>query len=739
MRSLPFFESKKSLLYIFALSLVLGLAIVYGVKGWRTFFFTGMAAHWDPEIMGEWMAWNAHNILHGQFLVPDFQANFFYPHSYTLAFGEMLWPESFVYALFYFLTGNLSFTFNATMLFFWILSGVLLFVLLRMLDVSVLVSALGSLVYCLMPYRMPYYVEFNMVLVFVFPLMMIVLLNWLRAPSLKTALGFCLGYFLSATSCIYFTIMAIIVMMFVFVAFVNHDRSLLRSRGFYVSGGVIIAGVLAISALYLYPYALLHIEGGYERSTADYLKYFAQPMQYLDTGDAALLRWMHVPAPRFSETFLSPGTALALLFLLFLAYRCITFVRRYSSLGRPLRYVGIAKFVLWTVFWSVILVQEFYGPVRWLKPYNRYLYEVALLLIALYIAGLFLLDDKQRTPGVLLAGLATAAVLCFFISFGPFISVGTDADRVVLARGPFLDLQSWNPLFNAVRALTRFAIVVMTYLTIAGCCAADRMVRNNQWTILALPLIAAISLYEARVMIPYKFFDPAPILNSRVMNEAQHLPEPYVLFQLPVANRDSDANLMMSSIGEFPLLANGWSGFAPKHYWRFFSLQHKKWEIGKFLPWVGEIWPRTYLIVDRSWIYRMTKGWRKPFPWDELNRRWEMIDQDNRYALYRQKKVVHTSGHIVKRVRTDVLRKHPVLFFRARSSGSSPVDATILLNHLVAKEKIRISGAWKEYTVRLPASDTAVLTGNEIDINMASSSDAGSWEVKDIEFKADER
>jgi hypothetical protein len=448
---------------------------------------------------------------------------------------------------------------------------------------------------------------------------------------------------------------------------------------------------------------------------------------------------MHVPAPRFSETFLSPGTALALLFLLFLAYRCITFVRRYSSLGRPLRYVGIAKFVLWTVFWSVILVQEFYGPVRWLKPYNRYLYEVALLLIALYIAGLFLLDDKQRTPGVLLAGLATAAVLCFFISFGPFISVGTDADRVVLARGPFLDLQSWNPLFNAVRALTRFAIVVMTYLTIAGCCAADRMVRNNQWTILALPLIAAISLYEARVMIPYKFFDPAPILNSRVMNEAQHLPEPYVLFQLPVANRDSDANLMMSSIGEFPLLANGWSGFAPKHYWRFFSLQHKKWEIGKFLPWVGEIWPRTYLIVDRSWIYRMTKGWRKPFPWDELNRRWEMIDQDNRYALYRQKKVVHTSGHIVKRVRTDVLRKHPVLFFRARSSGSSPVDATILLNHLVAKEKIRISGAWKEYTVRLPASDTAVLTGNEIDINMASSSDAGSWEVKDIEFKADER
>jgi len=685
------------------------------------------------------MAWNAHNILRGHFLVPDYQANFFYPHSYTLAFGELLWPESFVYALFHFLTGNLFFAFNATMLVFWTLSGILFFVLLRMLDVSVPVSALGSLVYCLMPYRMPYYVEFNMVLVFIFPLMMIVLLKWLQAPSLKTALGFCLGYLLSATSCIYFTIMSIIVMLFVFVAFVNYDRSLLRSRDFYVSGGVIIAGVLAISALYLYPYALLHVEGGYERSTVDYLKYFAQPMQYLDTGDAALLRWMRVPAQRFTETFLSPGTALALLFLLFLVYRLITFARTCSSWARPLRYVRIAKFVLWTIFWTIILTQEFYGPVGWLKPYNRYLYEVAVLLIALYIAGLFLLEHEQRTTGVLLAGLGTAAVLCFFISFGPFISVGTDADRLVLARGPFLDLQSWNPLFNAVRALTRFAIVVMTYLTIAGCFAVEQMVRSRKWAVLVLPLIAVISVYEARVMIPYKFVDYTPVVNSRVMNEAQHLPNPYVLFQLPVANRDSDANLMMSSIGEFPLLVNGWSGFAPRYYRKFFGWQNRNWKIGKFLPWVNEIWPPAYLIIDRGWVTRMIEGWRKPFPWDEVERRWELIDKDRHYALYRQKAVVYRSERIIRRVRTDILRKHPVLSFSARSTGSSPVDAIVLLNHLAAKEKIHVSTAWSKYTVSLPVSDTGEITGNEIDIVVSPSSASGSWEVKDIGFKASEQ
>jgi hypothetical protein len=150
------FKSKKCIFEALVLFGALALAILYSVKSWWRFFFIGLAEHWDPKLMGEWMAWNAHNILNGHFLLPNYHANFFYPHSYTLAFSELLWPESFLYALFYSLTGNIFFSFNATMLSFWVLSGLALFALLRMLDISPLVSALGSLIYCLMPYRMPY-------------------------------------------------------------------------------------------------------------------------------------------------------------------------------------------------------------------------------------------------------------------------------------------------------------------------------------------------------------------------------------------------------------------------------------------------------------------------------------------------------------------------------------------------------------------------------------------------------
>lgn len=739
MRSTPALDYKKTFLQLLLLFGVLAVFILYGVKGWRGAFFTSLADHWDTKLMGEWMAWNAHNILRGHFLVPDFQANFFYPHSYTLAFGEMLWPESFVYAGFYLLTGNLFFSFNATMLFFWALSGVVLFVLLRMLNISVMVSALGSLVYCLMPYRMSYYIEFNMVLVFVIPLMMIVLLHWLRAPSIRSALWFCLGYLVSVTSCIYFTIMAIIIMVFVFVAFLASHRELLRSREFYVSGALLAVGVLVVSAVYLYPYAVLHFEGGYERSTADYLKYFAQPIHYVDTNHSVLTDWIKMPIPRPAETILFPGAVLGLMFLLFLGYRGAGFFERFSSSGKSGSYIAISKFVLWAVFWSVILVQAYFGQFTWLTPFDQFLYDIALVLIGLYIVGLFVVEDAERSTAVFLAGLCTAAVVSFFISLGPIISIGQDADRVVLARGPFLDLASWNPLFNVVRGLTRFSIVVLTYLTVAGCFALDRLVWKNRRLIWVLPVLAALSVYDARVMLPYRFIDDRPIVESPVMKKAQHLPGDYVLLQLPADFRPADASIVMASIGRFPLLANGWSGFSPDYYEKFLAWEKADWNLEELLSWAKEVWPPVYLIVDRGEITRLVLGWKSPFPVDKIERDWEPIGRDERYILYRQKPVVSTAHHIIRRVRTDMLKEHPLLSFTARSTGAGPVNASISVNGVVVKERIDIAGVWKEYTALLPAAAMGRIKGDEVGIDVAPDPPSADWQVKNIEFRPKQR
>jgi hypothetical protein len=739
LRDTPF-KSKKSIIQAIVLFGALALAILYSVKSWSRYFFIGLAEHWDPKLMGEWMAWNAHNILHGHFLLPNYHANFFYPHSYTLAFSELLWPESFFYALFYALTGNLFFSFNATMLSFWALSGITLFALLRMLDISPVVSAFGSLIYCLMPYRMPYYVEFNMVLVFIFPLMILLLVRWLKDPTSINALWFCLGFFISATSCLYYTIMAIIIMVFVSVAFLAGDRTILRNRKFYFSGVLLVFGVLAVSCIYLYPYALLRIQGGYQRSTADYLKYFAQPMQYLDTGCATLLKWIKIPHPRFTETFLFPGTVLSLLALGFLAYRIIAFYKKYPSLRKTTRYIGILKFLLWILFWSVILLHAYLGRIVWLQWFDPYLYHVAFSLILLSIVGLFFPEDTERTQGVLLAGLSAAAILSFFISFGPFISVGPDEHRLVLARGPFLDLASWNPLFSAVRSLTRFSIVILTYLTIAGCYVLNLLARKNRKVIWVIPLLIAILVYEARHMIHYKFEDCTRTMNSQVIKEAQNLPGEYVLFQLPIAIRNAEANIMMTTIGKFPLIIDGWSGFEPDYYKQLFGWEDGKWGVEKITAWVTQIWPPTYLIIDRGFVTYLERGWNKPFPWNAIEQSWELIDKDTGFALYRQKQAIFDSNQIIRRVRTDLLKAHPVLSFKAHrtmSEGdSTSVTASVLLNHTIIKEKIPLSEIWEEYAVPLPSNGMGNIKGEEIEIEMASlTPNLTHWEVKDIEFK----
>ncbi len=730
-------RSKRSFFELLILFIFLALAILYGVKSWRGYFFVGLADHWDPKLMGEWMAWNAHNILQGHFLVPKYNANFFYPHSYTLAFSELLWPESFLYALFYSATSNPFFSFNATMLSFWALSGVLLFILLRSLDICPIVSALGSLIYCLMPFRMPYYVEFNMVLVFIFPMMTFLLVRWLKDPSWKNALWFCFGYFLSATSCLYYTIMAIIIMVFIFTAFLAADRSLWRDRKFYLSGMLIAVGVLVISAVYLYPYALLRIQGGYQRSTSDYLKYFAQPMQYLDTSSAALLRWINIPRPRFTETFLFPGTVLSLLVFVLLVYKAIQFCKNYSSLTKPIRYISGAKFLLWFLFWTCILIHAYQGPVIWLKPFDPFLYYIAFSLILLYLAGLFFQQGKNQTPRILLAGLATAAVVCFFISFGPFISVGTDNHRLVLARGPFLDLASWNPLFSAVRSLTRFSIVILTYLTVAGCYVLNKLAQRKKKILWAVPVLAAILVYEARVMLHYKFEDCTPLAKSQVIKEAQNLPGRYVLFELPIAIRKAEADIVLTTIGKFPLIVDGWSGFSPDYYERLFSYEEGTWNVQKIFPWVAEIWPPCYLIIDRSWVGLLEMGWKKPFPWKELETSWELMDQDKRFALYRQKNITTTSNRITRRVRTDILKAHPLLCFRAHTTEGIPATITVTLNHKAIGSHISLSEAWKDYTITLPRSAMGNIKGEEIGINLVTSMHSPrQWEVKDIDFRA---
>jgi hypothetical protein len=255
------------------------------------------------------------------------------------------------------------------------------------------------------------------------------------------------------------------------------------------------------------------------------------------------------------------------------------------------------------------------------------------------------------------------------------------------------------------------------------------------------PVLIVILVYEARHMINYKFENCSHTVNSNVIIKAQNLPGEYVLFQLPIAIRNAEANIVMATIGKFPLLVDGWSGFEPDYYRRLFVWEEGNWGVDKISTCVTQIWPPAYLIIDRGWVMYLEKGWYKPFPWNDIWwRSLDLIDKDKGFSLYRQKEVVYDSNQIIRRVRTDIRKAHPLLSFKAHRSIStgdqSPIIASVLLNHKIIKEKIPISEELEEYTIPLLPNGMGNIKGEEIEIELASlASSPAQWEVKDIEFK----
>jgi hypothetical protein len=81
----------------------------------------------------------------------------------------------------------------------------------------------------------------------------------------------------------------------------------------------------------------------------------------------------------------------------------------------------------------------------------------------------------------------------------------------------------------------------------------------------------------------------------------------------------------------------------------------------------------------------LERGWNTPFPSRDIDKSWDIIGKDEGFSLYQQKKAVYDSNQIIRRVRTDILKAHPLLSFKAHRSNStgdqSPITASVLLNH----------------------------------------------------------
>lgn len=691
--------------------------ILLSIPDWTSFFSSGFGVHWDTKLMGQWMAWNAQNILDGRFLLPDFNANFFYPHAYALGFSEALWPQSFVYALFYGTTSNPYLSFNGTMLVFWVISGLTMLGLLRELGFNRGISLFGAVVFCLIPYRLGYYIEFNMTLVFTIPLLLMLQIRWLRSLTWGNNLLLVAGFWISATSCIYYTIMSALPMLMIFLIHIRRNPEQRNNPKLWLHVGVASLLALCLVALFLYPYWILRVEGEFARTSEDLAIHFAQATHYLapHSGevDYALLGVDVGRIPtRWTEAIIFPGAVLIVLFMTHLVASIVKSNPRSLS-----AMAGFIEGLLWILFFALIVLAPLLNPadVKPNEPGHPMLVValpiLALIIFAISCSRILIRPSGESESTAFVAATGVAATLCFFISLGPEISVGNGASLRTLGANPIEAILHNVPIFDVLRGLSRFSIIVLFFLILSSMFTLNKLTRRHNWVWFLLPVLCLVLVYDGR-QIRYQFEDESWRADSTVLREAEMLSQQQTLVQLPIGYRDLDASATLNTIGPFPLLVNGHSGFEPPGYRERAGLM-RKWNIPNLTFEIETIWPSPWLIIDKFALDVLSAGLRKEFPREELDPYWELVADDQYYSLFKPKpRAAVPKGAIKRRVRTDILKKNSFVVFEFQTQAqaiSIELNGTEVHRQASSKE-------WQQVRVELPSNNMGNLEGDEVAI-----------------------
>jgi hypothetical protein len=727
-----------------ALLVVLAVVILLVIHPWAVYFTNGLPDHWDPPTDATHLCWNAHNILHGSVLRPVYDANHFYPHAYTMAFSEPMWPPSFFAAIVYGITANPMLTWNATMLFFWALSGVTMFALLRELAVSRAVAYLGAAIFCLMPYRLAYYVEINMSLCFAIPLTYLFLIRWLRRRAWIDAVLLGLSVWIAATTCLYYTLIMLVPMPFVLIAYLVRTPRILGQGRTYATGATAVVLAALLCAATMYPYVVLRAEGKYARSIKQQAHSSIQPLTYLRPAKRSLVHRFAAKADP-GETVVFPGLTLFALACLHWVRRRITFRPWRDAPPRVKRRQVLAylRAALWFVFVVLAVYGTYHTHTSSFAAVKDLVVPSINLVFWLSLILLFMPVDRD-TAGTapVLAGLGVGAVACFILSFGPTLTLGHMKDTIEVGGGIAARLHDLVPIFSIVRVMTRFTIMILIYMIVAGCIALDGFLlkapRRLRWMWILLFVLLLTETYSK----PYEFRDCRDKLDTPVQTYIRGMENTVSIAQIPYGLRDFDGEAMLATVGRWHYLINGWCGFEPKQHYTLKAYLSS--DQSAAADWLRQIWPPAYLLVDREGVYWWKEHKAATFTEDDLADDWALVIQDPRFALYTLKPLDETPPRVVRRLRTDVLRRHPRLRFEARAievpQGATAQVRIQVNGHGVAV--LALTSELQSFEALVPRDATGSLFGEEVALTLQFASPdrveqadrAGLWAVRNLDF-----
>lgn len=689
--------------------------------------------HWDPPFHAWKLEFMARRILAGDIFCSSGgtgNTNMLYPQSGALYFEALQWPPALFAAPLFALTSLPSETiYHITLLVFWALSAPCMFLLLRELSCSRLAALVGALVFCILPHRMTYCIEFQMELIFAMPLVYLFLLRFFRRLRPLDAVALAASWWLLAVSELYEAVFVLLSLPLLVIAFLAARPRLLADRRLWIGG--IAAGVTGAALLpaMLLPYLTQQAEGSVVRSMKEVARHAAQPFSYL-------LPWGRFRPwgldAHLDEFSLYPTLAVLVLAL---AAAAIWLRRDWAAaysprplnpppenrlfrLFRPiLRFfppVSHALPPLCALLFALLFAFPLFGWRPWAHPFSDVIFF--FFQAALYTLPFLLLiprpGESSRTT-FLRAFAAVACVACV-LSFGPYVTAGNPRhDHLAKFRNLFYITchEDWLPLLANFRVASRFGVLVLFFLVCTASVAADSFSRRARRPFLRalLPLLLlAFCILES---IPPRswvetFRRIDPIRNAPAVRSLLAVHPPCTLAAIPVQERMIEGMRMFSLLkDDFPY-TYVWGGYFPA----FATKTVDAWALNLRSLWyrnLASLYPPVIVLADRaspSMIHEDHKpfapgeaafvnpnNWAAPPDPDGPSELLVDLDhwldpvafpiaRDSRFSLHVLRPLPPAS-HAVKRFRSDVARLNPRLdVLLAFSDPASALPVSLLIN-----------------------------------------------------------
>lgn len=674
--------------------LLLCSLVVLALWPWPLHFSTGFPDHFDPPFHAWKLQVDADKLLQDHKLVPDTNTNIYYPYANELYFDALLWPQGIVAALLKVAGCGPVLSYNIIFLFFWGLSGLFMYLLLRELDLERLPSFFGAAAMCLIPYRVSYYVEFNMQMCFGLPLFLFFWVRYAKRPGVWNAVGLALAFWLQAVSELYQAVILVLIFPLLALPFLPEIfRKYGRSRRLYISIAAGLVTVVPLCLLYLGPYFSL-FKGGYGRKTKEMMAHSLEPLAYL--GKTLTELFFHLDFQSIKTDEMSVFPSLTLLIL----------VVGYSLYSRRIIQPGMGKSEGWPVYlhWlRLIAVVSFVILLRGLCLSNqpefnaRLLYAIGngtliLLLVSTIILVFF--TEVEGRAARLSVGLAAAASLCFILSLGPYLRVHSD---IVAENLVFSFVSTFFPL-SGFRVMSRFSIIVMIFLIVAAARFLSILVgREKQKQFLIILLIAAL-LTEAYA-IPHRYKKFSLPISESSLALLKNCKDRTVTV-IPLGRRFLDARYMLAIGGTRTLLVNGFGGFSP-------LLQTKIGHTLRFHPllaWrlIRSIWPESLLVVYKEAL-KSLNAYGYATTEAGIREQAVLIAEDHSFSIYELKDLEKPMREYRRFVRGDILRANRSFTFEAKSLDQEHAGQKLFVffNGTVIGS-VPLDVDWRSYEISIP-------------------------------------